>query len=116
MGSPAIRVGAVVLVKFPFSDLSGAKFRPAIVLSGVSRGDWILCQITSKSYSDSQAIPIMQTDFQEGSLDRESFARPGKLFTANETIVTRVVGYLAHEKFKEIRQWVVRLFDPDKTG
>lgn len=36
--------GAVVLIRFPFSDLSQMKLRPAVVLADVSRGDWILCQ------------------------------------------------------------------------
>jgi mRNA interferase MazF len=40
-------VGAVVLVPFPFSDLSQSKRRPAVVLADVGRNDWILCQITS---------------------------------------------------------------------
>ena len=41
--------GAVVLVRFPFSDLSKTKLRPAVVLANVGRGDRILCQVTSKS-------------------------------------------------------------------
>jgi len=39
--------GSVVLVKFPFSDLSSSKLRPAVVLAAAGRDDWILCQITS---------------------------------------------------------------------
>ena len=50
MGSFA--AGAVVLVRFPFSDPSQSKLRPAVVLAGAGRGDWLLCQITSKPYSD----------------------------------------------------------------
>ena len=42
----------VVLIPFPFSDLSHAKLRPAVVLAKASKGDWVLCQITSKSYAD----------------------------------------------------------------
>jgi mRNA interferase MazF len=34
--------GAIVLVRFPFSDLSQAKLRPAVVLADAGRGDWIL--------------------------------------------------------------------------
>jgi len=48
--------GLVVLVRFPFSDLSQTKLRPAIVLANAGRGDWILCQVTSKSYADSAAV------------------------------------------------------------
>jgi mRNA interferase MazF len=34
--------GAIVLVRFPFSDLSQAKLRPAVVLADAGRRDWIL--------------------------------------------------------------------------
>ncbi len=43
MVSPS--VGSVVLVRFPFFDLSVSKLRPAVVLAGVDRDDWVLCQI-----------------------------------------------------------------------
>ena len=39
--------GGLVLVPFPFSDLSQAKLRPAAALAEAGRGDWILCQVTS---------------------------------------------------------------------
>ena len=44
--------GSVVLVPFPFSDLSQSKLRPAVVLADAGQGDWILCQVTSSPYSD----------------------------------------------------------------
>ena len=47
--------GAVVLVPFPFSDLSQSKLRPAVVLADAGQGDWILCQLTSNPYSDAKA-------------------------------------------------------------
>ena len=50
MGTPT--AGSVVLIPFPFSDLSQSKRRPAVVLADAGRGDWILCQVTSKPYSD----------------------------------------------------------------
>ena len=37
--------GQVVIVHFPFSDLSASKLRPAVVLAEAGRGDWILWQI-----------------------------------------------------------------------
>lgn len=39
--------GDVVVIPFPFSDLSQAKRCPALVLAGLSGDDIILCQITS---------------------------------------------------------------------
>jgi len=58
----------VVLVRFPFSDLSQTKLRPPVVLADAGRGDWILCQVTSKSYADSAAVVLETADFQRGSL------------------------------------------------
>jgi mRNA interferase MazF len=58
--------GAVVLVQFPFSDLSQSKLRPAVVLADVGRGDRVLCQVTSKSYGDSSAVKVDQSDFASG--------------------------------------------------
>ena len=56
MVAPAI--GRVVLVPFPFSDLSQAKLQPAVVLADTDREDWILCQITSNPYGDPRAIAL----------------------------------------------------------
>ena len=60
----ALAAGAVVLVPFPFSDLSRSKLRPAVVLADAKRGDWILCQITSNPYSDARAIKLSEKDFR----------------------------------------------------
>ena len=86
MVAPA--AGAVVLVRFPFSDLSQTKMRPAVVLADVGRGDCILCQITSKPYGDPSAIELANAAFTSGSLRVISYARPAKLFTANQSLIT----------------------------
>ena len=71
MVAPA--AGKVVLVRFPFSDLSQSKLRPAIVLADAGRQDWILCQVTSKPYGDTRAIPLNESGFESGSLRVESY-------------------------------------------
>jgi mRNA interferase MazF len=101
--------GQVVIVRFPFSDLTATKLRPAVVLADAGRGDWILCQITSKSYGDSRAIPLTDTDFASGSLQLSSYVRPGKLFTAHASLVAGQVGGLRTEKFSAIRDAVIRM-------
>ena len=107
MGAPT--VGAVVLVPFPFSDLSDAKVRPAITLADVGRGDWILCQVTSNPYGDPHAIPLDKSDFASGGLLISSYARPGKLFTAHNSLIVRTVGKLNDPSFQRILGAVVRL-------
>ena len=102
-------IGSVVTVTFPFSDLSDSKLRPAIVLAEAGRGDWILCQMTSNSYSDILAIRIEDEDFAKGSLNRTSYARPGKIFTASETLFVAEVGVLKPDVLRKISAAVVRL-------
>ena len=105
-----LRVGVVVLVRFPFSDLSSSKLRPALVLAAAGGTDWVLCQITSNPYSDATALPLSAGSFAEGGLPRESFARPAKLFTANESIVVRQAGILTTTAHRHIVEVVIRLF------
>ncbi|MEW6360471.1 MAG: type II toxin-antitoxin system PemK/MazF family toxin [Planctomycetota bacterium] len=107
MVTPA--TGAIVLVPFPFSDLSHAKLRPAVVLAEAGRGDWILCQITSNPYGDPLAVELADASFQEGSLRVVSYARPGKLFTANREIMVERVGSLKVGPFSAIIQAVIDL-------
>ena len=108
MGAPA--AGSVILVPFPFSDLSHSKIRPALVLADAGRGDWILCQITSKPYADARAIRLDGPDFFSGGLELTSYVRPGKLFTANETLMLEKVGQLRAEKVGVILHAVAGLF------
>jgi len=108
MDSPS--VGSIVLLPFPFSDLSKSKIRPAVILAIAGRGDWILCQITSKAYADSAAVELRDSDFELGGLRVISYARPSKLFTANDGIFLSIAGQLGMEKISEILQRVVGLF------
>lgn len=75
MATPS--AGAVVVVRFPFSDLTNSKLRPAVVLADAGKNDWVLCQITSKAYADPSAVEIEDADFAGGSLNQTSYARPG---------------------------------------
>jgi mRNA interferase MazF len=104
--------GAVVLVPFPFSDLSRSKLRPAVALADAGRGDWILCQITSRPYADVRAVPLDNPDFQTGSLRVKSYARPGKLFTANQQLILSQAGQLTATSFTRVLDAVVTLLRP----
>ena len=74
--------GDVVVVPFPFSDLTEAKRRPALVLAELDGDDRILCQITSQQFRDRYAIPTDESDLEEGSLRKMSNIRPNRIFTA----------------------------------
>ena len=101
--------GVVVLVRFPFSDLSASKLRPALVIARSGVSDWVLCQITSNQYGDPVSVAITKESFATGGLMRDSFVRPGKLFTANEGIVIRSVGQLSSEAHTAVVDAIVNL-------
>jgi mRNA interferase MazF len=104
--------GEVVLVPFPFSDLSQSKLRPAVCLCDAGRGDWVLCQITSSSYGDPMAVPLGAADFASGGLLVASVARPGKLFTASAGLMVKSVGVLAPAALGRLLSAVAALFQP----
>jgi len=85
------------------------KLRPAVVLATVGLGDFILVQITSNAFADPLAIELTSRDFAAGSLQQTSYARPGKLFTANGTLVARQVGQLTPAALTRIIDQVVAM-------
>jgi mRNA interferase MazF len=99
--------GDVVVVPFPFSDLTQAKRRPALVISALEGDDLILCQITSQYIADNYAVSLTDKDFQTGSLKQPSNARPNRIFTADDHIVLYRVGGLRVEKLNEIIEKVI---------
>jgi mRNA interferase MazF len=90
-------------------SVSASKLRPAVVLAHAGGADWVLCQITSNPYGDARAIPLIGTSFALGGLPRDSFARPGKLFTASESIAVRVAGSLTSAAHRSIVDGVVKV-------
>lgn len=91
--------GDVVVVPFPFSDLTQSKRRPALVLANLDGDDVILCQITSQSIRDRYAVAIDNSDFESGSLKQRSNIRPNRLFTADSGIILYRVGRLSTDQF-----------------
>lgn len=79
--------GDVVVVPFPFSDLSFSKKRPALVLADLPGEDILLCQITSKEIKDQFSVSLVETDFRMGSLPKISSIRPNRIFTASKSII-----------------------------
>ena len=101
--------GEVVVIPFPFSDLTQAKRRPALVIAGLEGDDLILCQITSQRIKDKYAIQISDNDFETGSLKQPSNVRPNRIFTADSNLVSYRVGNLKIKKLNEVIEKVVEI-------
>jgi mRNA interferase MazF len=81
-------------------------------LADAGRGDWVLCQVTSNPYGDPAALPLDAADFASGGLLVASFARPGKLFTANAALMVQSVGRLNNVAFQHVIEAVIALLRP----
>jgi mRNA interferase MazF len=92
----------IVLLPFPFTDLSATKRRPVLVLkAGNAQGDFLAVQITSQ-LGYRPAVRLIAEDFELGGLPKESMVRPDKVFTLNKALIVRRVGKLTPSGFERI--------------
>lgn len=102
--------GDVVVLPFPFSDLSATKKRPALVIATASpHDDVILCMITSRNTTDINAVPFTRSDFAGGSLPRDGNIRPNRLFTADANIILRTAGRLSPNKLQAVIHQIIKI-------
>lgn len=108
MGKPV--AGDIVVLPFPQTDLKAGKRRPALVVAGLSGDDLILCQITSQARSDQYSVAITANDFERGQLSVESYARPNRLFTVEQSVIAYVAARLKNDKLEEVKSKLRQLF------
>lgn len=101
--------GEVVVTPFPFTDLAGAKRRPALVVAELAGDDVILCQITSVARRDAYSIPLIASDFARGGLPQPSTIRPNRLFTADDGLILRSAGAVTPAKLQEVIDKIVEI-------
>ncbi len=93
----------IVLLPFPYSDLAGAKMRPALIISNEilnKTQDRICCLITTHN----QERGVLLDSFEEGKLPFKSWLKPHRLFTVNEKIIKKKLCKITnkfHEKIIE---------------
>jgi mRNA interferase MazF len=102
--------GDVVVIPFPFSDLSDYKRRPAVILADLPGDDFIMSQITSKNVSDNMSISLEPDEIEGGELSATSNIRPNKLFTADKGIVLYKIGAIDDEKLGMVINKVIKIF------
>jgi len=99
--------GDIVVIPFPFSDLSGSKKRPALVIANLHGDDILLCQITSQPTNDPLTFALNSSGFLSGSLPVDSFIRPLRLFTADENIIFRKAGKIIPELMDKVIDGII---------
>ena len=96
------RQGDVVLVSFPFTDLTSSKRRPALVISPNSLNqlnqDLVLVAITSQVTADEYGLRLEESDSLEGKLPKSSMIKLTKIFTIHSTLVVKKLCAIQPEK------------------
>ena len=101
--------GDVVVLPFPFSDLTLSKRRPALVVAAPGGDDLILCQVTSQSVNDNLSIELLSRDFAVGSLNKPSNIRPNRIFTADRHIILYKIGSLNQDKLSSVTDRIIEI-------
>ena len=105
----------IVLIPFPYSDLTGSKQRPALIVSNENLNksdDRICCLITSNEPRDS--IAITSSAFEKGSLPFKSWVKPHRLFTIDQRIVKKKLGRVSKEFHEKVLKGIVSYLEIQK--
>lgn len=100
--------GDIVLLPFPFSDLSGNKFRPSLVLI-VTDLDVTVCFITTQLKWQNEFDILLQPSELNG-IKRSSVIRLNKLATVDRELVIGRIGVLDHEYYNLLNMRLIKLF------
>ena len=105
--------GEIVVVPFPFSDLSSIKQRPVLVLSKNINNekieDIITCGITSNIKDPKYSVLIENKNLIEGEIPKTSRIKVDKLFTISQDIVKKKIGRINKETFEKVKTEFVKL-------
>lgn len=108
--------GDVVLIKFPFTDLSSTKVRPALVISNdnynINQDDVVVLLVTSnvsRTSSDDYIIDPRDTEFRNTGLKQISAFRVGKIQTLNKRLINSKLGSVGPNILKEIEKRLCNL-------
>ena len=95
---PVYGFGDIVLVPFPFTDQSGVKKRPAVVLSSAAyneaRRDVVIMAVTSQIKSSGTFGEVIIEDWQAASLLKPSAIKP-VFATIEQTLILKRLGQLS---------------------
>ena len=108
------RQGDIVLVSFPFTDLTSSKRRPALIISpdsfNAAGEDLVLAAKTSHITDDPNAVQLSSVDFSGGWLPKKSIVKTTKLFTIHLSLIVKRVCTLTREKTEETLRSVREFF------
>jgi mRNA interferase MazF len=100
--------GDIVLFTFPFTNLSGSKLRPAIILTETNL-DITVCFITSQINWQEQTDIVLFPNDQNG-IKKQSLVRTSKIATIDKTLAQGLLGRLSANEITELNNKLKILF------
>lgn len=103
------KIGDIILTPFPFTDLSGNKVRPALVLGSQTGGDDItVCFISSVMQNKLHAFDILvdsrDKGFPKTGLKLQSIIKTTKIATLDKAVVLGKIGDLDTVNIKKVKK------------
>jgi len=99
----------IVLVDFPFSDLTKTKKRPALIINYLEGQNAILCQITTKQRSIQKYEIFLNKESCIGDIRFDSFVYVDMIFTLHKNLIYKKIGEISNPKIKEIVNQKIKL-------
>ena len=93
-------LGDIVVAKIPFTDFSGIKIRPAIILKDTNDDDFIIARITSKLYFTENDFLI--ENWEAANLHKPSTIRLHKIASLSETLIIQRIGNLTQHDLQQL--------------
>ncbi|HMS41768.1 MAG TPA: type II toxin-antitoxin system PemK/MazF family toxin [Pyrinomonadaceae bacterium] len=106
----------IVLVPFPYSDLSNTKRRPVLIISNDDYNkrfhDVVVCVITSNQFKDAYSLPLENDDLEIGVLPESSVVKTHKLFTIHQSKIIKKFSVVKTEYFEQVADKIKSLIKP----
>src|SRR3989344_335605 len=103
----------IVLVTFPFSDQTGQKVRPAVIVSNdkfnTKSEDLLVCAITSNLKPSDYSIEIDQKDIELGSLHDKCVIKVESIIKMRKTLVIKKIASIKETTFLKIKEILLKL-------
>ncbi len=100
--------GDIVLITFPFTDLSGSKLRPAVILADTGL-DLTVCFITTQIQWQEPTDVILLPNLNNG-LKKQSLIRTSKIATLDKKLAKGLLGRLTGNELAELSNKLKLLF------
>ncbi len=118
MGGIKCRQRDIVLVPFPYSDLSSSKRRPVLVVSNDNYNskfqDVVVCVITTNLRKDEYSVALTAADLEVGMLPEDSVVKIHKLFTIDQDQVLRKFSVVTPGYFEKVTEALRELIKSDR--